>query len=42
MVCVYKRAHDDTQPFVDGALLGVKKVSSLIGLHRGLASVMDF
>ncbi len=29
------------QPFVDGALLGIRKVSSLVGVHRGLASVMD-
>lgn len=30
------------QPYVDGALLGVRKVSGLVGLHRGLASVMEF
>lgn len=29
-------------PYVDGALLGIRKVTSLVGLHRGLASVMDF
>ena len=35
-------AGTSAQPFVDGALLGVRKVSSLLGLHRGLATVMDF
>lgn len=29
-------------PYVDGALLGIRKVINLVGLHRGLASVMDF
>ena len=28
-------------PYVDGALLGIRKVTSLVGLHRGLSSVMD-
>lgn len=30
------------QPYVDGALLGIRKVSGLIGLHRGLDVVMEF
>jgi 4-hydroxy-tetrahydrodipicolinate reductase len=30
------------QPYVDGALLGIRKVSGLVGLHRGLDVVMDF
>jgi 4-hydroxy-tetrahydrodipicolinate reductase len=30
------------QPYVDGALLAIRKVGGLIGLHRGLDSVMDF
>lgn len=30
------------QPYVDGALLGIRKVGGLVGLHRGLDVVMDF
>ncbi|MDX1438208.1 MAG: 4-hydroxy-tetrahydrodipicolinate reductase [Anaerolineales bacterium] len=30
------------QPYVDGALLAIRKVSGLIGLHRGLDRVMEF
>ena len=30
------------EPYVDGALLAIRKVGELIGLHRGLDSVMDF
>jgi 4-hydroxy-tetrahydrodipicolinate reductase len=30
------------EPYVGGALLAIRKVSSLVGLHRGLDSVMDF
>jgi 4-hydroxy-tetrahydrodipicolinate reductase len=29
------------RPYVDGALLAVRKVSGLVGLHRGLDSVLD-
>jgi len=29
-------------PYVDGALLAIRKVSGLVGLHRGLDSVMAF
>ena len=29
-------------PYVDGALLAIRKVGSLVGLHRGLDRVMDF
>lgn len=29
------------QPYVDGALLAIRKVSSLVGLRRGLDSVLD-
>lgn len=29
------------RPYVDGALLAIRKVSTLIGLHRGLDSVLD-
>ena len=28
-------------PYVDGALLAIRKVSTLVGLHRGLDSVLD-
>ncbi len=35
-------AGSSAQPYVDGALLGVRKVTELVGLHRGLAEVMDF
>jgi 4-hydroxy-tetrahydrodipicolinate reductase len=30
------------QPYVDGTLLAIRKVSTLIGLHRGLDTIMDF
>jgi len=30
------------EPYVDGALLAIREVSKLIGVHRGLDSVMDF
>ena len=30
------------EPYVDGALLAIRKVDSLVGLHRGLDQVMDF
>jgi 4-hydroxy-tetrahydrodipicolinate reductase len=29
-------------PYVDGALLAIREVVNLIGLHRGLDSVMKF
>ena len=29
------------RPYVDGALLAIRKVSSLVGVHRGLDSVLD-
>lgn len=29
------------QPYIDGALLAIRKVSSLVGLRRGLDSVLD-
>jgi 4-hydroxy-tetrahydrodipicolinate reductase len=29
------------RPYVDGALLAIRKVSGLVGLHRGLDSVLD-
>ncbi len=28
-------------PYVDGALLAIRKVSTLVGVHRGLDSVLD-
>jgi 4-hydroxy-tetrahydrodipicolinate reductase len=30
------------EPYVNGALLAVRKVGTLVGLHRGLDSVMEF
>jgi 4-hydroxy-tetrahydrodipicolinate reductase len=30
------------EPYVDGALLAIREVGKLVGLHRGLDSVMDF
>jgi len=30
------------EPYVDGALLAIRKVATLVGVHRGLDSVMDF
>ena len=30
------------QPYVDGILLAIRKISTLNGLHRGLDCVMDF
>lgn len=35
-------AGSSPEPYVDGALLAIRKVSGLVGLHRGLDSVMDF
>jgi 4-hydroxy-tetrahydrodipicolinate reductase len=29
------------EPYVDGALLAIRRVHSLAGVHRGLDSVMD-
>jgi 4-hydroxy-tetrahydrodipicolinate reductase len=29
------------QPYVDGALLAIRKVNSIVGLRRGLDSVLD-
>lgn len=30
------------EPYVNGALLAIRKVGNLVGVHRGLDSVMDF
>jgi 4-hydroxy-tetrahydrodipicolinate reductase len=30
------------EPYVDGALLAIRKVSGLVGVHRGLDQVMEF
>jgi 4-hydroxy-tetrahydrodipicolinate reductase len=30
------------EPYVDGALLAIREVGKLVGLHRGLDSVMEF
>ena len=34
-------AGSSAKPYVDGALLAIRKVSGLVGLHRGLDSVLD-
>jgi len=34
-------AGSSAQPYVDGSLLAIRKVSELTGLHRGLDSVLD-
>ena len=35
-------AGSSSEPYVDGALLAIRKVGSFIGLKRGLDTVMDF
>jgi 4-hydroxy-tetrahydrodipicolinate reductase len=30
------------EPYVSGALLAIRKVNGLVGVHRGLDRVMDF
>lgn len=30
------------RPYVDGALIAIRKVSTLVGVHRGLDTVLDF
>jgi 4-hydroxy-tetrahydrodipicolinate reductase len=34
-------AGNSARPYVDGALLAIRKVSTLVGLHRGLDAVLD-
>jgi 4-hydroxy-tetrahydrodipicolinate reductase len=34
-------AGGSARPYVDGALLAIRKVSALVGLHRGLDAVLD-
>ena len=34
-------AGSSARPYVDGALLAIRKVSALVGVHRGLDSVLD-
>jgi 4-hydroxy-tetrahydrodipicolinate reductase len=34
-------AGNSAKPYVDGALLAIRKVSTLIGVNRGLDSVLD-
>ena len=41
---MYWENHDSgssAQPYVDGALLAIRKVNSFIGLRRGLDSILD-
>jgi len=35
-------AGSSAEPYVDGALLAIREVGKLVGLHRGLDSVMEF
>jgi 4-hydroxy-tetrahydrodipicolinate reductase len=35
-------AGNSAEPYVDGALLAIREVSGLVGVQRGLDSVMDF
>lgn len=35
-------AGSSAEPYVDGALLAIREVSKLVGVHRGLDSVMNF
>jgi 4-hydroxy-tetrahydrodipicolinate reductase len=35
-------AGSSARPYVDGALLAIRKVSALVGVHRGLDAVLDF
>ena len=40
----WENGHDagsSAQPYVHGALLAIRKVGTLAGLHRGLDSVLD-
>jgi len=34
-------AGSSAKPYVDGALLAIRKVGTLVGVHRGLDAVMD-
>ncbi len=35
-------AGSSARPYVDGALMAIRKVPTLVGVHRGLDSVLDF
>jgi 4-hydroxy-tetrahydrodipicolinate reductase len=35
-------AGSSAEPYVNGALLAIREVGNLVGLHRGLDSVMKF
>jgi hypothetical protein len=32
---------NSARPYIDGALLAIRKVSGLVGLHRGLDAVLE-
>jgi 4-hydroxy-tetrahydrodipicolinate reductase len=34
-------AGSSAEPYIGGALLAIRKVNTLVGLHRGLDSVLD-
>jgi 4-hydroxy-tetrahydrodipicolinate reductase len=33
---------NSARPYVDGALIAIRKVGDLVGLHRGLDQVLEF
>jgi len=41
MLTIRHDSGSSAQPYVDGALLAIRKVSSFVGLRRGLDSVLD-
>ena len=38
---VKHEASSSAEPYVDGALLAIRRVGTLLGVHRGLDAVMD-
>jgi 4-hydroxy-tetrahydrodipicolinate reductase len=34
-------AGTSARPYVDGAMLAIRKVATLVGVHRGLDAVLD-
>jgi 4-hydroxy-tetrahydrodipicolinate reductase len=41
-LCLRHDSGSSAEPYVDGALLAIRKVQGVVGLRRGLDSVMDF
>jgi 4-hydroxy-tetrahydrodipicolinate reductase len=40
-LCIRHDAATHAEPFIDGTLLAIRKVATLLGVHRGLDSIMD-